>query len=119
MSDSTPTISVKILRRWVEDEAQAIRQVYRVEIDLDLKVTGEAFLTRSGPFTDLIRDAVAETTGREPALTTGGGTSDARFIKDYCQVAEFGLVGETMHQVDERVDAGDILYLCQIFTPTS
>jgi succinyl-diaminopimelate desuccinylase len=104
------------LKTWVEDEAQAIRQVYRVEIDLDLKVTGEAFLTRSGPFTDLIRDAVAETTGREPALTTGGGTSDARFIKNYCQVAEFGLVGETMHQVDERVDAADIVSLSNIYT---
>ena len=104
------------LKTWIEDEVQAIHQVYNLEIDLDLKVTGDAFLTKVGPFTDLIRDAVAEYTGREPALTTGGGTSDARFIKNYCQVAEFGLVGTTMHQVDERVDAGDIVSLSNIYT---
>lgn len=104
------------LKRWIEDEVQAIHQVYQLEIELDLKVTGEAFLTKAGPFTGLIRDAVAEITGRQPALTTGGGTSDARFIKNYCQVAEFGLVGKTMHQVNERVDAGDIVSLSNIYT---
>jgi succinyl-diaminopimelate desuccinylase len=103
------------LKRWIQDEAQAVHLDHGVEIDLDLKVTGEAFLTRSGPFTDLVRDAVAEQTGRAPALTTGGGTSDARFIKDYCPVAEFGLVGATIHQIDERVDAGDISTLSQIY----
>ena len=104
------------LKRWIADEAQAVRLEHKVEIDLDLKVTGEAFLTRSGRFTDLIRDAVAEKTGRAPALTTGGGTSDARFIKDYCPVAEFGLVGATIHQIDERVDAADIAALSLIYT---
>ena len=53
--------------------------------------------------------------GREPALTTGGGTSDARFIKDYCPVVEFGLVGATMHQIDERVDAADVTALSGIY----
>ncbi|MFW6412757.1 MAG: M20/M25/M40 family metallo-hydrolase, partial [Oceanicaulis sp.] len=81
----------------------------------DLKVTGEAFLTQSGPFTDLLKAAVGEVTGREPALTTGGGTSDARFIKNYCPVAEFGLVGATMHQIDERVPAADVTALAQIY----
>ena len=104
------------LKRWIADEAQAVRLEHKVEIDLNLKVTGEAFLTRSGRFTDLIRDAVAEKTGRAPALTTGGGTSDARFIKDYCPVAEFGLVGATIHQIDERVDAADIAALSLIYT---
>ena len=104
------------LKRWIADEARAVRLEHKVEIDLDLKVTGEAFLTRSGRFTDLIRDAVAEKTGRAPALTTGGGTSDARFIKDYCPVAEFGLVGATIHQIDERADAADIAALSLIYT---
>ncbi len=103
------------LKRWITEEAQTVHLDHRVDVDLDLKVTGEAFLTRSSPFTDLIRDAVAERTGRAPALTTGGGTSDARFIKDYCPVAEFGLVGATMHQIDERVDAGDVVALSGIY----
>ena len=60
----------------------------------------DVFLTQPGPFVDLVVRAVAEVTGRKPELSTSGGTSDARFIKDYCPVVEFGLVGQTMHQVD-------------------
>jgi succinyl-diaminopimelate desuccinylase len=67
-----------------------------------------AFLTAPGPFVDLVSSAVARTTGQIPALSTTGGTSDARFIKDYCPVVEFGLVGSTMHQVDERVPVADL-----------
>jgi succinyl-diaminopimelate desuccinylase len=67
-----------------------------------------AFLTAPGPFVDLVSSAVARTTGQTPALSTTGGTSDARFIKDYCPVVEFGLVGSTMHQVDERVPVADL-----------
>ncbi|MFW5660212.1 MAG: succinyl-diaminopimelate desuccinylase, partial [Oceanicaulis sp.] len=70
------------LKRWIEDEAKAAGFGFAGRIELDLKVTGEAFLTRAGAFTDLLKAAVSEVTGREPALTTGGGTSDARFIKD-------------------------------------
>ena len=61
----------------------------------------DVFVTKPGPFTDLAAAAIAEVTGRKPKLSTTGGTSDARFIKDYCPVLEFGLVGQTMHQVDE------------------
>ncbi len=104
------------LKRWIESSAAGIKHEYGITIDLDLKVTGDAFLTPDGPFTDLIREAVTACTGRTPALTTGGGTSDARFIKNYCPVAEFGLVGATMHQVDERVDASDINDLAAIYT---
>ena len=68
----------------------------------------EAFLTRPGPFLDLVVQAVSEATGRKPALSTSGGTSDVRFIKDYCPVVEFGLVGQTMHAVDERVPLTDL-----------
>jgi succinyl-diaminopimelate desuccinylase len=59
------------------------------------------FLTQPGAFTDLVVAAIEEVTGRKPDLNTGGGTSDARFITHYCPVIEFGLVGQTMHQVDE------------------
>jgi succinyl-diaminopimelate desuccinylase len=103
------------LKRWIEDEAAAVALGFGGEINLDLTVTGDAFLTEPSAFTDLIRTSVAEVTGREPAMTTGGGTSDARFIKNYCPVAEFGLVGATMHQVDERVAVEDIDYLSDIY----
>ena len=63
------------------------------------------FVTKPGPFTDAGRGAIAEVTGRKPELSTTGGTSDARFIKDYCPVVEFGLVGQTMH-ADRRARAG-------------
>ena len=59
--------------------------------------------------------AVAEVTGRKPELSTSGGTSDARFIKDYCPVVEFGLVGQTMHQIDERVPVADLVTLTAIY----
>ena len=103
------------LKRWIDDEAKAAALGSGCAVDLDLKVTGEAFLTPPGPFTDLLKAAVRDATGREPALTTGGGTSDARFIKDYCPVVEFGLVGATMHQIDERVDAADVTALSGIY----
>src|SRR5215475_9309481 len=73
------------------------------------------FLTKPGPFTELVANAVAEVTGRKPALSTTGGTSDARFITHYCPVVEFGLVGQTMHQVDERASVTDILALTTIY----
>ena len=103
------------LKTWLREQAVAAEQRFFGDIDLDLTVTGDAFLTETGPFTDLLRAAVRDQTGHDPALTTGGGTSDARFIKDYCPVAEFGLVGETMHQVDERVPVSDVTRLAAIY----
>ena len=73
------------------------------------------FLTKPGPFTELVASAVAEVTGRKPELSTTGGTSDARFITNYCPVVEFGLVGQTMHQVNERVPVADLLALTTIY----
>jgi succinyl-diaminopimelate desuccinylase len=73
------------------------------------------FLTDPGPFTDVMVNAVHAVTGRKPTLSTTGGTSDARFIKDHCQVVEFGLVGQTMHQVDERVPVADLTALTAIY----
>ena len=75
----------------------------------------DVFLTEPGPFTDLLVAAIEEVTGRKPELSTGGGTSDARFIKDYCPVIEFGLVGQTMHQIDERTPVADLERLTRIY----
>jgi succinyl-diaminopimelate desuccinylase len=73
------------------------------------------FLTRPGAFTDLAVAAIEEVTGRKPELSTSGGTSDARFIASYCPVIEFGLVGQTMHQVDERAAVSDLEMLTRIY----
>ncbi|MEP9376876.1 succinyl-diaminopimelate desuccinylase [Aquabacter sp. CN5-332] len=75
----------------------------------------ESFLTAPGPFVDLICGAVEEVTGRRPEHSTTGGTSDARFIKDICPVVEFGLVGRTMHAVDEATPVADLLALTNIY----
>jgi succinyl-diaminopimelate desuccinylase len=75
----------------------------------------DVFLTKPGPFMDLVVGAIADVTGRRPALSTTGGTSDARFIKDYCPVLEFGLVGQTMHQADERTTVADLATLTDVY----
>jgi len=75
----------------------------------------DAFVTKPGPFTDLVVAAIEDVTGRKPDLNTGGGTSDARFIKNYCPVIEFGLVGQTMHQIDERTPVSDLEKLTNIY----
>jgi succinyl-diaminopimelate desuccinylase len=75
----------------------------------------DVFYTEPSPFTDVVTGAVAEVTGRKPTLSTSGGTSDARFIKDYCPVVEFGLVGTTMHATDERVPLSDLQTLTKVY----
>jgi succinyl-diaminopimelate desuccinylase len=75
----------------------------------------DVFVIEPGAFTDLVVNAVAEVNGRRPALSTTGGTSDARFIKNYCPVVEFGLVGQTMHAVDERVPVAELVALTGIY----
>jgi succinyl-diaminopimelate desuccinylase len=82
---------------------------------LDWEPASDSFITKPGPFVDLVAGAVAEVTGKKPALSTAGGTSDARFIKDYCPVVELGLVGDTMHQIDERVPVEDLKTLTGIY----
>lgn len=86
------------------------------KIELDLKVTGEAFYTKPCHFTDIVVEAAQAVTGVSPALTTGGGTSDARFIKDYCPVAELGLKNDTAHKVDEWTEVSEIEQLADIYT---
>jgi len=83
--------------------------------DLKMQVSGEAFLTPPGALVATVAGAVTAVTGKEPELSTSGGTSDARFIKNFCPVVEFGLVGQTMHKVDEHVDVADIRTLTDIY----
>jgi succinyl-diaminopimelate desuccinylase len=80
-----------------------------------LPSNSNVFLTKPGPFTDLAVAAIEAVTGRKPELSTTGGTSDARFISHYCPVIEFGLLGQTMHQVDERSSVADIATLTKIY----
>jgi succinyl-diaminopimelate desuccinylase len=75
----------------------------------------DVFVIKPGAFTDLVVAAIEEVTGRKPDLNTGGGTSDARFITRYCPVIEFGLVGQTMHQIDERTPVADLERLTRIY----
>ena len=86
-----------------------------VTLSLDMRVTGEAFYTKPGKLTDLIVSAVEAETGRKPDLTTGGGTSDARYIKDVCPVAELGVRNEMAHKVDENIPVDEIETLCRIY----
>jgi succinyl-diaminopimelate desuccinylase len=75
----------------------------------------DVFVIKPGAFTDLVVAAIEEVTGHKPDLNTGGGTSDARFITHYCPVIEFGLVGQTMHQIDERTPVTDLENLTKIY----
>lgn len=86
-----------------------------VTLDIAAQISGEAFLTAPGPFVDLVRGVVTQETNRQPVLSTSGGTSDARYVKDHCPVVEFGLVGAHMHQVDERVPAQQVRQLKVIY----
>jgi len=86
-----------------------------VGMDLAVKVSGESFVTAPGTLTDLVTRAVKAECGITPELSTSGGTSDARFIRDHCPVVEFGLVGQTMHQVDEQVEIGQIHQLKAVY----
>ncbi len=101
---------------WLQDQASAVQQKTGVKIDLRVTISGESFLTPPGEFSALIARAVQAETGLVPEPSTSGGTSDARFVKDHCPVVEFGLVGRTMHQVDERVEVAQIHALKSIYT---
>jgi succinyl-diaminopimelate desuccinylase len=103
------------LARWLEAECEDAARDFRGSVRLEHRVSGEAFLTARGAFTDVVAAAVESVTGRTPELSTTGGTSDARFIRALCPVVEFGLVGATMHQVDERAPVAEILALSEIY----
>ena len=82
---------------------------------LSFSGTGDVFLTKPGPLVETMSAAVRAVTGRTPQLTTTGGTSDARFVKDFCPVIEFGLINETIHQVDERIAVAELERLTEIY----
>jgi succinyl-diaminopimelate desuccinylase len=106
-------------RASIEKTIAACCKAAAAEVDatytLAFSGTGDVFLTEPGPLVEAMADAVREVTGHAAKLSTGGGTSDARFIKDHCPVVEFGLVNATIHQVDERVPVADLETLTRIY----
>jgi succinyl-diaminopimelate desuccinylase len=102
------------LKALVEARANAGARGGRFQIDWEPS-NAHAFVTAPGPFVDLLSAAILEVTGRKPVLSTSGGTSDARFIREYCPVVEFGLVNRTMHGIDEHVATADLVALTAIY----
>lgn len=103
------------LTDWLTEHARAVEAETGVQIALRVSISGESFVTAPGDFTALVAGAVTAETGLVPEPSTSGGTSDARFVKNHCPVVEFGLVGKTMHQVDERVEVAQIHQLKAIY----
>ncbi|MBA3908385.1 MAG: succinyl-diaminopimelate desuccinylase [Rhodobacter sp.] len=122
-AQATATVNIRFndmhsgatLSDWLRSEAEAVAEATGVEIGTKISISGESFLTPPGEFSALVSAAVQAETGRKPVASTSGGTSDARFVKDHCPVVEFGLVGKTMHQVDERVEVAHIHMLKAIY----
>lgn len=100
---------------WLQSELDRVADEFGVSGEMQVKASGESFLTPPGPLSDLVAHAVAAETGVTPGLSTSGGTSDARFVKEHCPVVEFGLVGQTMHQVDERAATAQIETLKAVY----
>lgn len=96
------------LTNWLQGHLDAADKRHDIRFSMKVKISGESFITPPGPLSELIANAVQIETNRTPELSTSGGTSDARFVQAHCPVAEFGLVGKTMHQVDERVEVAQI-----------
>ncbi len=101
---------------WLQGEADALALETGAVIEMRVRVSGESFVTPPGPLSALVADAVKAETGVTPEMSTTGGTSDARFVKDHCPVVEFGLVGKTMHAVDERVEVAQIHQLKAVYS---
>lgn len=122
-AQSTATVNIRFndlhsgasLTGWLQAEADKVTAEFGVTIEMKVKISGESFITPPGPLSALVAKAVEAETGVLPELSTTGGTSDARFVKNHCPVVEFGLVGRTMHQVDERVEVAQIPQLKAIY----
>ena len=104
------------LSDWLRGEADKIAEAFGVKVDVQITISGESFITPPGALSDLVAGAVEAETGVKPELSTTGGTSDARFVKAHCPVVEFGLVGQSMHQVDEHVRVEHIEQLKSIYS---
>ena len=108
--------SSQSLAEWLQSELDQVTLETGIDISMRVQVSGESFLTLPGDLSAMVSKAVTEETGLTPELSTSGGTSDARFVKLHCPVVEFGLVGRTMHQVDERVEIAQIHTLKSIYS---
>lgn len=103
------------LSDWLRAEAAAAGAATGIAFEVDTRISGEPFVTAPGAFTDLVAAAVEAECGIRPVLSTSGGTSDARFIRRHCEVVEFGLVGTSMHQVDEYAEVAHIHMLKAVY----
>ncbi|HEX3407957.1 MAG TPA: succinyl-diaminopimelate desuccinylase [Caulobacteraceae bacterium] len=103
------------LQRWIEAEATSAGEGFAGKLGVRVECSGEAFLTEPGPFVALVADVIDDVAGRRPELSTTGGTSDARFIRALCPVVEVGLVGATMHAIDERTPVAQIIQLTEVY----
>ena len=123
-AETTATINVRFndlhssgtLKNWLLSEINIIENEFNIKFSSIFKVSGESFLTLPNDFSAIVEKAIKSKTGITPELSTSGGTSDARFIKNHAPVVEVGLVGKTMHQTDEHVDLSDIEKLKSIYS---
>ena len=104
------------LTTWLQAQIDEVSAEFNVVCDMQVSISGESFITPPGSLSDLVAHAVKVETNRTPVMSTSGGTSDARFVQHHCPVVEFGLVGKTMHQVDENVEIAQIHKLKSIYT---
>jgi len=104
------------IRRWLERTSDSVSKKTGTEIKVDTHITGDSFLTTPGQLSDIVCKSIQQELGVKPVLSTTGGTSDARFIKNVCPVVEFGLVGKTIHAIDERVEISQIRDLKTVYT---
>jgi succinyl-diaminopimelate desuccinylase len=111
-NDCHSQVSLKTLIEKRAADAAGERVCWRIDWEPS---NADSFVATPGPFVDLVSAAIKEVTAAAPTLSTTGGTSDARFIKNYCPVLEFGLVGQTMHQVDERTPLADLTTLTEVY----
>jgi succinyl-diaminopimelate desuccinylase len=118
-AEARATFNVRFNDTWnpksLETEIRQRLSLGGARYELKVECSGGAFVTPPGPLAEILSNAVQEVTGHNPELSTTGGTSDARFIKDYCPVIEFGLTGETMHKIDENVATADIEKLSRVY----
>ena len=110
-----PAQSGPALAAWFQDEAAKAGEGFAGTVSVRTAISGEAFLTEHSPFVELVASTVRTITSQEPDLSTTGGISDARFIRSLCPVVEFGLVGATMHAIDERVPVTEIEQLTTVY----
>ncbi|TKZ17923.1 succinyl-diaminopimelate desuccinylase [Shimia litoralis] len=110
------THSGQSLTNWMQGLVDEVASATGITIDMSVKVSGESFVTPPGELSELVSKSVLAETGVSPTLSTSGGTSDARFVQHHCPVVEFGLVGKTMHQVDECVPVEQIIQLKAVYS---